>query len=530
MTDRIQTGAATRDSAAGLYELLFDRVTGDRTLTDRARNLVLAAFESDECLAATLAGAEPSLAPDHRPADAPLPETYLRRITVSGFRGIGGPAVLDLTPGPGLTVVTGRNGSGKSSFAEAVELAFTGRNLRWDDRGGEATTVVKDRRSGWRNHHGPGPRSIEVDLVIAGRPRGSTIRVDWDRGGRFESMQRTMQHHPGRREQFDAFAWSAGLESYRPFLSYDELGNVLDRKPTEQYRQMHRLLGLGSIDDARDLLGRARLEREQKEKAAPDAVEAVKKALTAAAVADDERARRAHDALTVVQGLPDMEALAAVLDDRVTSGDPAIIAWRGVRNLELPSAERIDDALADLPRSAAEMDSQRHSQAAASSSVAGLLERALTHHRQHGDGLCPVCRTGVLDAGWRLEAESGLAQVRRSAAAFDRTARLLGESMRHVRALTTPVPTALHSAVGHIETADLLRLWTDWSAASRLDDPAALAEAVRRLYGPLATELAAAQTRAEAELERVDDRWAPLARRLAELRLQLVPRQAMLGR
>jgi hypothetical protein len=40
---------------------------------------------------------------------------YLSTITVEGFRGLGAKAVLPLRVGPGLTVVTGRNGSGKST-------------------------------------------------------------------------------------------------------------------------------------------------------------------------------------------------------------------------------------------------------------------------------------------------------------------------------------------------------------------------------------------------------------------------------
>ena len=53
----------------------------------------------------------------------------LTEITVEGFRGIGPRRSLRLTPGPGLTLVVGRNGSGKSSFAEGVEILLTGVEL-----------------------------------------------------------------------------------------------------------------------------------------------------------------------------------------------------------------------------------------------------------------------------------------------------------------------------------------------------------------------------------------------------------------
>ena len=62
------------------------------------------------------------------------PGAYLESITVEGFRGIGAKRTLELAPGPGLTLVIGRNGSGKSSFAEAAEILLTGTNSRWANR------------------------------------------------------------------------------------------------------------------------------------------------------------------------------------------------------------------------------------------------------------------------------------------------------------------------------------------------------------------------------------------------------------
>src|ERR1700712_3206228 len=65
------------------------------------------------------------------PATTTAPAVWLRSVTVEGFRGIGAPATLQLEPSPGLTVIVGRNGSGKSSFAEGLELLMTGALKGW---------------------------------------------------------------------------------------------------------------------------------------------------------------------------------------------------------------------------------------------------------------------------------------------------------------------------------------------------------------------------------------------------------------
>jgi hypothetical protein len=116
--------------------------------------LVLAACSSDRALAAALDDAEwkPEAAGKSEVVSGPA---YIKSVTVEGFRGIGAPATLELPPGNGLTLVVGRNGSGKSSFAEAVELLTTGTNRRWSTRS-------KVWRESWRNlHHGSSDLRVE---------------------------------------------------------------------------------------------------------------------------------------------------------------------------------------------------------------------------------------------------------------------------------------------------------------------------------------------------------------------------------
>src|SRR5262249_834986 len=63
--------------------------------------------------------------PSGAAAMAPRPEppgVYVSSIRVEGFRGVGEAATLSIPPGPGLTLIVGRNGSGKSSFAEGLEF------------------------------------------------------------------------------------------------------------------------------------------------------------------------------------------------------------------------------------------------------------------------------------------------------------------------------------------------------------------------------------------------------------------------
>ncbi len=145
-------------SAEALKWTVLAMADADDALSEDVKLLILSALESDEMFADVVRGdADPIVRPD-RIAQAPTIEpvgAFLRCIEVSGFRGVGPTVRVPLHPGPGLVVIAGRNGSGKSTIAEALEIALTGDSYRWLNR----TAVWSDS---WRNLHGDTAAAIRV--------------------------------------------------------------------------------------------------------------------------------------------------------------------------------------------------------------------------------------------------------------------------------------------------------------------------------------------------------------------------------
>jgi hypothetical protein len=168
-----------------LHDHVLTRLTSSGADQHPWSFLILAALDSADTLASCLAGSQPptppkrakkaatTAAPDASPAIEP-PGMYLGAVTVAGFRGIGPETRLPLHAGPGLTLVVGRNGSGKSSFAEGAEVLLTGTSLRWEGR-------TKAWKLGWRNLHQAQTASVSAELVAEGDGPLVASRT-WDAG------------------------------------------------------------------------------------------------------------------------------------------------------------------------------------------------------------------------------------------------------------------------------------------------------------------------------------------------------------
>jgi ABC-type hemin transport system ATPase subunit len=493
------------DADRGLYELLFDRVVGDAALPERCKELILAAFDGEEQFTAALVGGVPTAAPENRsPARVTPPMMFLSTIRVRSFRGIGPATSLDLRPGPGLTVVTGRNGSGKSSFAEATELVLTGNNVRWSAK--ENNQILW--RQGWRNLHCDDPAEIDVDLLIAGERGPITVRMSWTASQELDDPTWTRQRLGAKREQFDPSLWRHDLELYRPFLSYSELGSFLDGKPSALHDTLHRLLGLGALDAALDRLKTARSELDSHVKVLRETKNAI---VVELGLLDDERARRAEKLLSSRK--PDLAGLAelALGDDQ----DVAEVArLRALLALSLPTGEEVTEAARKVRNALDSVAEASTTETSSADAVATLLERALTYHGEHGDTPCPVCGGRRLDALWRGHAAAELTRLQKLTAALHQANSKLAAAVADARALGTPVPLPLGQFTAGVDVASAATAWQAWHRAGQEAQPAALVHGLVQAHPEVWAALTELSDAARAELSRLDEAWRPLTSRL----------------
>lgn len=362
-----------------LHALLIERLH-DSGLTPAAARLVEAACEA-------------------RGGPSPPPEpVWLKSVSVEGFRGIGACAALELAPRPGLTVVAGRNGSGKSSFAEGLELLMTGALKRVAKR-------PKAWTDGWQCLHHDAPTRLAAELVCGGEV--VPLTREWPRGLRFDDASA-----PPHR-------WSAALDSYRPFLSYAELATMFATL-TSLYDALSQVLGLGALDEVTARLGARRLALERRARAA----KSLEVTLFYRLDPQDPDQAALHAAIRGRR--PDFRTIQALLDAPVANADataptdpgPAAPTKRDAANGATTPTDRDagNGATAPADRDATSAVAADHAPTTGGADRDAAARAALLRHAvacRDGDA-CPVC--GAADRSWRVRAEEALDDLEPEAA------------------------------------------------------------------------------------------------------------------
>ncbi|MFI5007465.1 MAG: AAA family ATPase [Solirubrobacterales bacterium] len=486
----------------GLRNIVTSRLEADASVDGAWAALVLGALEGRDGLEAELAGSADSRAREAAPVLPTPAGAYLRSIVVEGFRGIGPPQALDLAPGPGLTLVVGRNGSGKSSFAEALEVLLTGDSLRWKER-------AAVWREGWRNLHHP-VASLSAAFLVEGEPAPCVVSRRWEPEAPLEGASAAAQIQGKPSLDLQSLGWTNALRTHRPFLSYNELGSLLDEGPSKLYDALSSILGLEDLVLAQAALQEARRSRE---KAVKDAAEGRVRLIERLRGVEDERARCVASA---IEGT-DWD-LAAVQEVLAGAGLPGVGAaetevLRGIASLEPPDPARVAAAAAEMRAAAATVQSALGTAAARSRDAAALLDQALAYHAAHGDGDCPVCgQKAALDRAWSKKQRAAAGRLREEAREADAVHERADAARRSWEGLAILKADVLQRAVVvGLDLGDLVAALGVWVKAGTIADLGTLAGHVESASGPLRDAVVRLRDTARAELGRREDAWRPVA-------------------
>jgi recombinational DNA repair ATPase RecF len=498
-------------AVSDLEHALFDRLER-LPLPGPEADLLVGAILGEDDLTEAIGGTPPArpepAAGDLATGDRVPAGAYLKSITIAGFRGVGPATTLSLQAGPGLTIVCGRNGSGKSSFAEGLEVLLTGQIRRFADR----SAVWKES---WRCLHGV-TAQVSAELVIEGVKGSTKVSRTWAAGDAQVTDGSTRVRIPGEPDAgLERLGWGDALLTYRPLLSHTEMEVILAR-PADLFDQLNGLLGLGELADIIRLLADARKRSEAVVKAAKDNLTGLVTDVTGLA---DERAATAKTLLAARK--VDLDALEALAAGVSASDEGEMATLSRLSALRAPARPDVERVSAELVGAADRLEEVGSTAAGDAAATAELLTAAVSHFERHGPGDCPVCgRSEALDAGWAQEATDRARRFQDLAADLQTAAAAARAALQAADLLLAPCPDVIADAdrVG-VDADAVSEAWVAWAAAPpKGATPSELRATVahfQKFFPSLANATAAMTAAATSRLQGRQDLWAPVASRLA---------------
>ena len=512
-----QTGGSRISSQTSSFDELnrvLDALNGSTlsvAATEQVMSAIADAYPDDQRRSAS-----------HAPT-GPAQEVFLQSLSVSGFRGVHEKVTLELQPSPGLTVVAGRNGSGKSSLAEAIDVVLTGASARW-----------KDRSVTWRDswqHLSGGGVAITAKFAVSSVPGGVVLDFSAKPGIKPEQAAPVAVTWPGLRSaDLASCGWAEAIRQFRPVLSYNELGGLIEGSSAEQYRALSSVLDLERLEDAAIALTQRRLagEREKKD------LESERKAVKAQALAvDDPRATALVAALDAKKS-PDF----AAIDQLMTNGDTSLPGLQPIRRLAALHVAQGEDAqglVQQVLRAQSTLAAVGSVDVKRASAMAGLLSAATSffqEHQQLGER-CAVCGDGVLTDQWLANATIMATDLRRQASelktANDELARVTRDAVTVIVSARNTL-SVLKSDAREVDAASCQALVATVDATvtavderfSNLDldpegaqhRPADWWHGVATLIEQFGEGLSAVREAARAEVEQRNSAWMPVRDRV----------------
>ncbi len=364
---------------------------------------------------------------------------------------------------------------------------------------------------GWRNLHHPAPTAIEATIAVDGAPGVTTITRKWAADAPLAESQSEAQAHGAPRGPLSALGWDDPLVAYRPILSYNELGSILEQGPSKLYDALAAILGLEDLPEALERLRQTRLDL----KKVVDRGRADARALvTDLRDVTDERAERCIEELDASHW--DFSALSALVTHAPEPGvDKAMDSLRALSNLAAPDLDLVAAAVEAAREAVTLRERLQGSDAAAAATTVELLRTALANHEQSGDEPCPVCGVGALDGAWRSRTVAEIERLDRVARDATTAKQQHERALQRLTSLQTLPLASLPDATELGLPADAVRAaWEEWLAIG-CTDLATAADQFEAQAVDLTTAITALREAAAKQLTDREDTWAPHAEAIA---------------